>query len=132
MKNRGVWLFTVMLWLVGGVQSLLWAQQVPDMILYNGKVVTMDNHEVTYDVGTIAQALAIRDGKILAVGSNQEVRALAGSNTKSYDLKGKMVSPGFGATHDHPQDWNLLNPYIIRKVVTDDLHIERFFGRSSG
>ncbi len=126
MKKRGVWLFTVMLWLAGGVQSLLWAQQEPEMILYNGKVVTMDNHEVTSDVGTIAQALAIGDGKILAVGSNQEVRALAGSNTKSYDLKGKMVSPGFGATHDHPQDWNPLNPYIIRKVVTDDIHIERF------
>src|SRR3990172_4747363 len=37
-----------------------------------------------------------------------------------------MVTPGFGATHDHPQDWNPLNPTVMKKVVTDDMHIERF------
>ena len=43
-----------------------------DMILYNGKVVTVDKDF------TIAQALAIRDGKFLAVGKNKNVLALAG------------------------------------------------------
>ena len=37
-----------------------------------------------------------------------------------------MVTPGFAATHDHPDQWNLINPYIVPKVVTDDIHIERF------
>ena len=102
------------------------AQQAPDTILFNGKVVTVDNHEVNGKLGTIAQAIAIRDGKILAVGTNAEVRRLADAKTKSLDLQGRMVTPGFGATHDHPQDWNPLNPTIIKKVISDDMHIERF------
>ena len=105
----------------------LQAQQAPDTILYNGKIATVDNHEVNENIGTVAQAIAIREGKIVAVGSNDQVQRLAGSGTKSYDLKGRMVMPGFALTHDHPQDWDPLNPYIIKKVVTDDLHIERFF-----
>ncbi|MBI4463061.1 MAG: amidohydrolase family protein [Acidobacteria bacterium] len=104
----------------------LQAQQAPDTILYNGKIVTVDNHEVNGNLGTIAQAVAIREGKIVAVGSNDQVRRLAGSTTKSLDLKGKVVIPGIALTHDHPQDWDPLNPYIVKKVVTDDMHIERF------
>ncbi len=101
-------------------------QQAPDTILYNGKIVTVDNHEVNEDLGTLAQALAIGGNTILAVGTNAQVRALAGPNTKNIDLKGRMVTPGFAATHDHPDQWNLINPYIVPKVVTDDIHIERF------
>lgn len=101
-------------------------QQAPDTILYNGKIVTINDHHVNSNLGTMAQAVAIKDGKITAVGSNAEVRQLAGSNTKSLDLAGRTVTPGFGATHDHPQDWNLLNPLIVGKVVSDDMHIERF------
>ncbi|MBI4465062.1 MAG: amidohydrolase family protein, partial [Acidobacteria bacterium] len=57
---------------------------------------------------------------------NNQIRALAGSSTRSLDLKGRMVSPGLAATHDHPQDWDPINPYLIKKVITDDVHIERF------
>ena len=102
------------------------AQESPDTIYYNGKIVTMNNPGVNGDVGANAEAIAIRGGSILAVGSNTEVRRLAGSGTKSFDLGGRMVAPGFGATHDHPQDWNLLNPTVVNKVITDDMHIERF------
>jgi len=42
------------------------------------------------------------------------------------DLQGRMVTPGFVLTHDHPQDWDTLNAIIVKKVVTDDMHIERF------
>ena len=108
-----------------GITSLR-AQQAPDTILFNGKVVTMDNHEVNANIGTTAQAVAIRDGKIQAVGANAQVRALAGPNTKSLDLKGRMVMPGIALTHDHPQDWDPLNPYIMKKVVTDDIMPTRF------
>jgi len=101
-------------------------QQAPDTILYNGKIVTVDNHEINGNLGTIAQAIAIRDRNIVAVGSNAEIRRMAASSTKSLDLKGRLVIPGFAATHDHPQDWNVLNPTIVKKVITDDMHIERF------
>ena len=105
----------------------LTAQQAPpDTILFNGKLVTMNEHGINGNLGTIAQAIAIRGDSIVAVGSDAQIRALAGPNTKSMDLKGRMVTPGMAATHDHPMDWDPLNPYIIRKVVNDNMHIERF------
>ena len=96
------------------------------MILFNGKIVTVDNKEVNGTLGTTAQAIAIRGDTIQAVGSNAQVRALTGPNTKSIDLKGRTVIPGMAGTHDHPMDWDPLNPFIVKKVVTDDMHIERF------
>ena len=48
------------------------------------------------------------------------------------DLKGRTVLPGFAATHDHPDQWDLLNPLIVPKVVTDDIHIERFINVPPG
>lgn len=121
------WVFRVtlgvgMIW--GGRAAL--AQQAPDTIFYNGKIVTVNNHAVNENLGSIAEAIAVRDGIIVAVGNNAQIRPLARPNTKSYDLKGRMLTPGFGSTHDHPQDWDPLNPYIVPKVVTDDMHIERF------
>ena len=127
MRKGTFWHLLIVLWVFGVSGGPLLAQQpAPDTILYNGKVVTVDNHEVNGNLGTIAQAIAIREGKIMAVGSNDPIRQMAGPNTKSYDLKGRTVTPGFGATHDHPQDWNPLNPTIMKKVVSDDMHIERF------
>jgi len=126
MKNRRRLVLLCLAWVVGILVGRCSAQQSPDMILYNGKIITVDNHEVTANLGTSAQAIAILNGKIVAVGGNADIRRLAGSGTKSLDLKGRMVTPGFGATHDHPQDWNLLNPVVVKKVVTDDMHIERF------
>ena len=70
MKRQLVLRMAVMASVLWAGQSLLWAQQAPDTILYNGKIVTVDNHEINADVGTIAEAVAIRDGKIVAVGSN--------------------------------------------------------------
>ena len=70
--------------------------QYAEMVVYNGKIITAD------DQFTIAQAVAIRDGKFLAVGSNAEILALAGPDTKRIDLEGeKSVSPGFFDTHGH-------------------------------
>ena len=112
-----------MLWIgAGDVRG----QAAPEMILYNGKIVTMNNHEVNENIGIIVQAMAIREGKIVAVGSNDQIRPLAGGTTKSLDLKGRTVTPGFAATHDHPPDWDLLNPKLVNQVITDDKHIERF------
>jgi len=112
------------LYIVSG--SVVRAQQTPDTILYNGKIITMDNHEVNENIGTIVQALAIKDGHIVTVGSTSQIKALGGPKTTMIDLKGRTVSPGFGATHDHPMDFDQVNPYIVKKVVSDDVHIERF------
>jgi predicted amidohydrolase YtcJ len=70
----------------------------PDIILHNGKVVSADEQF------TIHEAVAIRDGKFLAVGTNQRILAMAGPNTKKYDLQGRSALPGFIDTHLH-QAW---------------------------
>ncbi len=67
----------------------------PDKVFVNGVVVTM----VRFDA--IAEAIAIKDGKIVAVGNNVHIRSLADSTTTIIDLEGKIVLPGFYAAHDH-------------------------------
>ena len=102
------------------------AQEAPETILYNGKVLTVDDPSFAATPGTIAQAIAIRNGRILAVGTDTKIRGLAGAQTKSIDLNGRTVMPGIIDTHDHPQDWDQVNPYVIKKVISDDVIVERF------
>lgn len=71
--------------------------QYPQLILHNGTVLTVDDND------TVAQAVAIRDGEFLAVGSNAEVLRLAGPDTRKIDLEGNTVMPGILNTHTHPQ-----------------------------
>jgi predicted amidohydrolase YtcJ len=67
----------------------------PQVVLTGGKILTLDGQS------TIAQALAIRDGKILAVGSDAAIKPLAGLQTRVIDLAGKSVVPGLIDTHAH-------------------------------
>ena len=67
----------------------------PQVVLTGGKILTLDGQS------TIAQALAIRDGKILAVGSEAAIKPLAGPQTRVIDLAGKSVVPGLIDTHAH-------------------------------
>jgi predicted amidohydrolase YtcJ len=88
----------------------------PDMIVYNAKIVTMDDDSFNSSPGTIAQAMAVRDDRILAVGSNQQVIALAGPQTTQYDLGGRTVLPGLILTHEHPTDWAWTEPSALSHV----------------
>jgi predicted amidohydrolase YtcJ len=81
------------------VNSRAWAellQRRPDLILRGGHVITIDPRQPR------AEAIAIANDRILAVGSNDDVDALAGSATKRLDLDGKTVVPGFIDAHSHP------------------------------
>jgi predicted amidohydrolase YtcJ len=70
-------------------------QQRPAMIVTGGRIYTSDpSHEW-------AEALAVSDGKILAVGSTSEVLALAQSDTEIVELNGELVLPGFSDGHAH-------------------------------
>ncbi len=106
----------------GAAQSADLAEKLgyPQMIVHNGKIVTMDDASFQSQVGTIVQAMAIRDGKILATGSNNEIRAMAGQQTRMIDVKGRTVLPGFISTHEHPTDWAFLHPRAITHVLPDD------------
>jgi predicted amidohydrolase YtcJ len=70
--------------------------ETADVIYYNGKIITLDKES------RIVEAVAVRAGKILLVGSDKEVKKLAGQNTKMIDLKKKTVTPGFIDAHTHP------------------------------
>jgi predicted amidohydrolase YtcJ len=71
------------------------AAEPADTILVNGKIVTVD------DRFTIAQALAIKNRRIVAVGSNSDVRGRAGGKTRVMDLQGRTVIPGLIDGHSH-------------------------------
>src|SRR5690349_6135360 len=75
--------------------GLLAQQSPPDLVFTNGKIITVDERF------SIAQAVAIRGGRVVAAGTDQEITQLAGLNTRSIDLKGKAVIPGLIDNHMH-------------------------------
>ena len=70
-------------------------EEAPDLVLYNGKISTVDED------GSTVRAVAIRDGKILATGSSRRVRALARPSTTVVNLRGRRVLPGLIDGHLH-------------------------------
>jgi predicted amidohydrolase YtcJ len=103
------------------------AQQLPpevvsyaDIVLFNGRILT------TNEAFDVAEAVAIRDGKFLAVGANDRILAMAGPKTLRKDLGGRTVIPGFIGT-DADNDFaagNLYKETLIRGKIygtLDDL-----------
>lgn len=68
---------------------------IADRIFFGGDVITMDDKRPT------AEAVAIADGKILAVGSKNDLMALKGPSTELVDLQGRTLLPGFLDGHSH-------------------------------
>ena len=66
-----------------------------DLVLRNGKVVTMDSTNAT------GQAVAITGDKVTAVGSDADIQKYVGPNTKVIDLDGHLAIPGFDESHGH-------------------------------
>jgi imidazolonepropionase-like amidohydrolase len=73
-----------------------------DAVYVNATIMTLDDHEMNSNPGTIVQAMAIRDEVIIGLGSEAEIMRMAGPNTKVVDLQGKMVIPGIVESHVHP------------------------------
>jgi len=74
---------------------------VPQIILYNGILATQSN------ACSHSQAVAVGNGKILALGQDKEVLNLAGPDTERINLDGRLVTPGFIDTHIHFYEWAL-------------------------
>ena len=79
----------------------------PDLVLINGRVITVDPAD------TIAQAVAVKDGHIQAVGDDEAIRALVGEKTKVIDLGGKAVTPGLIDPHNHLQVLGQLQDFYV-------------------
>lgn len=76
--------------------ALAASAQPADTIYHNGKIITVSKAQ------PVAQAVAVRGNKFLAVGSNDEVMKTRGPATKVIDLKGRAVVPGLIENHVHP------------------------------
>ena len=94
--------------------SGLAAAQTADVVLVNGKIATVD------DRFSIVQALAIKDRRVVATGSNEAVRKHAGAATRVIDLKGRTVIPGLIDNHSH---W-------IRAAEHDELRFDGVTSRA--
>ena len=99
MKNS---MKTVTLGLLIGGCTLLWSPYIrsqpaggPDIVYHNGHIVTID------DDFTIVEALAVRDGKIVELGLNADIKALALETTRLVDLGKKTMLPGLYDSHVH-------------------------------
>ncbi len=67
----------------------------PDLVLVNGRIYTLDPQD------TIAQAVAVKEGRLLAIGDNAEIENLVGLGTQRVNLEGRPVIPGFFDSHVH-------------------------------
>ncbi len=92
-----------------------------DLILRGGRIYTLDGRMATAD------AMAVKDGRIQAVGDWDELRGLAGAATRVVDLKGKTVVPGFIDCHNHARGEVLLydvlvgNPFEVEFVTIQSI-----------
>jgi predicted amidohydrolase YtcJ len=74
---------------------------VPDVVLLNARVHTLDAG------GRMAEAIAVKHGRIMAVGDTPTIRALAGAGTVQHDLAGLTMLPGFYDSHNHMRSTGL-------------------------
>jgi predicted amidohydrolase YtcJ len=77
-------------------------------VLIHGKILTVDHAD------TVVQALAVRTGKIIAVGTDREILRLAGPSTRRIDLRGRAATPGLIDSHAHIADGGVEELYHVK------------------
>jgi len=90
------------------------SQETADVIYTSGKIYTVDDNQPW------AEALAIKDGGLVAVGSNADVEKFKGENTEVVDLGGKFVMPGIISTHEHSIFLMAINSGLVFKELSHD------------
>lgn len=95
MRKSTFWLTIFFLVLAIGLIPSCKKSQPADLVLINGKIVTMDESK------PVVEALAVRQGRILAVGSNKTIKSHISGSTQTIDLEGKLAIPGFIESHGH-------------------------------
>jgi imidazolonepropionase-like amidohydrolase len=103
------------------------AQPRVDLALIGGTIITVDGRD------TLAQAIAVGGGEIVAVGTSAEIKARAGAGTRVIDLAGKVVMPTLISTHVHPgfqKGTTYVAANYTRDTVMNDLERALYFGVS--
>ncbi len=95
--------FTAGAALIPGISAIKAAAPTADLVLKNGKIITVDRK------GSIVQALAVQQGRILDAGSNETIAGYIGHTTRVIDLMGKTLTPGLIDSHAH------LPPFGLRE-----------------
>ena len=101
---------TVLLVVPGAARG---AARPADTVFVHGRVYTADR------AATVAQAVAVRDGRIVFVGADAGARRFTGSATEVVDLAGRLVLPGFTDAHIHPTYGAVLELYQIDLFLDD-------------
>jgi predicted amidohydrolase YtcJ len=91
-----------------GLGAIARAAPAPELILFHGRILTVDSRD------SVAQALAVLDGKIVAVGSDEQILRLAGAATRRIDLNGRTATPGLIDSHAHIADGGVEQLYHVR------------------
>ena len=78
-----------------------------DLVVFNAKVYTVDSSAPR------AEAFAVKAGRFVAVGSTQDIRALIGTGTQTFDAQQMTVVPGFADCHNHAPGTGLLNAVLV-------------------
>lgn len=91
-----------------------------DLVLLNGKAITLD------EKFSLAEALAIKGDKIVAVGTNEQMKDFIGNSTEVVDLRGRVVVPGFEDSHCHFIGYGLS---LLRVDLTDTKNMDDFLLR---
>jgi predicted amidohydrolase YtcJ len=101
------------------------AEKIPaaaaDLVLINGRVLTVDAND------SIAEAIAIAGGKIVAVGSNADISKLVSAKTRVVDLHGRTATPGLVDSHGHFADGGVSELYDVK--LSDASSIEEIVRR---
>jgi predicted amidohydrolase YtcJ len=97
------------------------APQAADVVLINGKILTVNAKD------SIVEAVAIREGKITAVGSTKDISRAVGKTTRIIDLHGRTATPGLIDSHDHFADGGVNALYHVN--LSDAARIDDVLGK---
>ena len=102
-----IWLAAILIlspgliWAQGGVPDEVAEHGYADSIYVNGKIVTMDDHGYNNSPGHVHEGMAVKQARIISLGTTEHIKTLANAKTKVYDLQGMTLIPGLIDTHNH-------------------------------